>query len=418
MLCEGNMKKIHKRISLIVVLFIVFIDYFSIGIVYPLFSSMLFVEKNFFVSPETSNVVRGFYLGILLAIEPIFHFLSTPILGVLSDQKGRKKILIVTLIIATFGHLLGIVAIGLNNIIFLIFSRMLVGIGAGNSSVVQASIADMSDKQEKAKNFGLYNMALGIGFTIGPFLGGKLTDTSTIPFGSYSLPFIFSAIIIFLNFLLLLKFFIETHPVNESIKFDILHGLKVLKKGFFMKDLRGVFLCSFIYVFGFSFFIEFIPVYLIDRFNFTSSKIGTFYGIASGVYALSSGLLIRPIINFFSARSVFFYALLAAGGLFFFATFIETTTGLYFYVAIVEFHIAMLFPTVSTIISNKVSEDVQGEILGILQAVIAFGFGMSPLFSGTFVGSYPILPMLIGGGCMLLAAIIFANIHFRKRLLD
>jgi len=412
------MKKIHKRLSLTVILFIVFIDYFSIGIVYPLFSSMLFVEKDFLVSPETSNAVRGFYLGILLAIEPIFHFLSTPILGTLSDQKGRKKVLVITLIMATVGHLFGVAAIGLNSLFFLILSRILVGIGAGNSSVVQASISDMSTRKTKAKNFGLYNMALGIGFTIGPFLGGKLTDINLIPFASYSLPFIFSAVIIFINFLLLLKFFVETHPVNKTVKFDILHGLKVVKKGFMMKDLRGVFLCSFIYVFGFSFFMEFIPVYLIERFQFTPSKIGTFYGIASGVYALSSGLLIRPIVNLFSAKSVFFYALLASGGLFFLATLIKTTIGLYLYVALVEFHIAMLFPTISTIISNKASEEVQGEILGILQAVIALGFGMSPLFSGTFVGSYPILPMLIGGVCMLLAAVIFANIHFRKRLLD
>jgi len=409
------MKQENRRLALFVILCVVFIDYFSIGVVYPLFSSLLFTEGAFFLPENTSNTVKGLYLGILLGTEPIFHFLSTPIFGAISDQYGRKKIILLSLSIGILGYIIAVFAIAFKSLIFLIFSRMFIGIGCGNSSVVQAAIADMSKKEEKSKNFGLYNMALGIGFTVGPFLGGLLTNKDLINFASYNLPFLFALGFITINLLLVKVVFKETFIlIKKKEKFDIFLGFKVLKKGFFMKDLRWLFVCAFIFVFGFSFFFEFISVYLIKYFDFNSSDLGMYYGFASGVYAISSGLLIRPVVNKFSPNKVFFWALVAAGIGFFIATLIETVGVLYFYIAIVEFCIALLFPTISTLISNKVGDEVQGETLGILQATTALGFGASPLFSGTIVGLYPIMPIIMGGVCMLLAAFIFKKIHFRK----
>jgi len=409
------MKKENRKLALFIVLCVVFIDYFSIGVVYPLFSSLLFTEGAFFLPEDTSNTIKGLYLGVLLGTEPIFHFLSTPIFGAISDQYGRKKIILLSLSIGILGYIIAVFAIVYKSIVFLIFSRIFIGIGCGNSSVVQAAIVDMSKKEEKAKNFGLYNMALGIGFTVGPFLGGVLTNKNFISFASYNLPFLFALGFIVINLILVKLIFKESFTgIKKVKKFDILLGFKVLKKGFLMKDLRWLFVCAFIFVFGFSFFFEFMSVYLIKYFNFDSTDLGIYYGFASGIYAISSGLLIRPVVKRFSPNKIFFWALIAAGIGFFIATMIETVRILYIYIAIVEFSIALLFPTISTLISNKVGEEVQGETLGILQATIAFGFGVSPLFSGTIVGLYPIMPIIIGGVCMLLAAFIFKKIHLKK----
>ncbi len=80
----------QKKFILFILLFVAFIDWMGIGLVYPMFSSMMFHREIHLVSPETSDAMRGFWLGILLALMPISQFFSSPIIGTFSDQKGES----------------------------------------------------------------------------------------------------------------------------------------------------------------------------------------------------------------------------------------------------------------------------------------------------------------------------------------
>ena len=164
------------KASLYIALFVAFADNMGVGLIYPLFSSMCFDCSLPLLPFGTSNAMRGVWLGLLLAVMPLTQFFSSPIWGGLSDGKGRKKTLQLSLLIAFFGYFISLFAVIFNNIILLLFSRIVIGFAAGNLAIVQATIADLSTKEEKAKNFGLYGMALGVGFTIGPFFGGSLSN--------------------------------------------------------------------------------------------------------------------------------------------------------------------------------------------------------------------------------------------------
>ena len=395
-----SIKATSNRFSFFILLLTNFLDWMSIGLVYPMFSSMIFHGEAQFFSMETSDVIRGTWLGILLAAGPLAQFLSAPIVGTLSDQTGRKPLLRNTLFIVIFGYLLCTLGVFSTNLILLLIGRMIVGIGTGNVAVAYAAIADISRPEEKAKRFGLASMASGIGFTLGPFLGGTLSSWG------FATPFLFAMFCSIINLNLVIVGFSETHHLRRKVHLSLSLGLKNLKKAFHIPALRALFLSFFCFCVGWSFYWEFIPVTWIQEYQLTPPQVGHLYAYGSAFYALSSGLLIRPIVNRFRPISVFFFALLLLPCVIFPLIFHTHIDVFWVYVPIQQFLIALVFPTGTTLISNSVPEDSQGEILGILQSVDAFAFAISPLLAGSFVGINTHAPILVAGSMMFLASLI------------
>lgn len=398
-----------KTSSLWLVLFVIFLNWLGVGLVYPMFSSMLFHETSTLVDVGTSLLVRGWYLGILLAAMSIGQFFSGPVMGTLSDQKGRRPLLIYTLLISIFGYALGALGVLTNSLITLIVSRVIVGLGAGNSAVVNATIADISTPENKAKNFGLLSMAQGVGFTIGPFLGGYFSTSN------YSIPFLIAGIALIVNLALLLFAFKETHltPKNATIRWDV--GIQHLKKSFKIPHLRVIFLTILCLYFGWSFFYEFIPVTWIQLYHSTPDKIGLYYAFGAGVYALSAGLLIRPIVSKFKHISLLFYTLLILSlGLF--LLLLQPPAGwIWVYLALINFLGALLFPTSTAMVSDFAKKEDQGEIMGVLTSIISASFALSPLFAGFILGSNAQMPIILGGSTFLLGT-LFLGYSFKKEI--
>src|SRR5512136_2197359 len=152
---------------------IVLIDLLGLTIIIPL---MPLYAATFGASPLV--------IGLLGAIYPIMQFIGAPVLGRLSDRYGRRPILL----ISQLGTFVGFVILGFANALWMLFlSRIVDGISGANISTAQAYIADVSDEKNRAKNFGLIGAAFGLGFIIGPAVGGFLSQ-----FG-YQVPAFFAA---------------------------------------------------------------------------------------------------------------------------------------------------------------------------------------------------------------------------------
>jgi DHA1 family tetracycline resistance protein-like MFS transporter len=397
-------------ISLWLVLFAIFLDWVGIGLVYPMFSTMLFHTDYPLLDPGTSDSVRGWYLGMLLAVMSIAQFFSGPILGTLSDQKGRKPLFLLSLSVGVVGYAFCVVGVFAKSIVILIAARAFVGAAAGNAAVVSAAVVDLSTPENKAKHFGLYSMMCGVGFTVGPFLGGKLSE-----FG-FAMPFVVAGLATLLNLALIAYFFQETHVVKKETKIRFTEGLRNLKKAFHIPGLRALFLTVLMFCFGWSFFYEFIPVSWISDYGFNAGRIGVFYAYGAGVYALSSGVLIRPIVDRYKPSTILMWALTALGCVILALLTRPNADWLWVYLPIVNFLAALLFPTYNTIVSNWASKDAQGEVLGILQSIQAAAFAISPLAAGSLLGNNPHMPMLVGGVSMLLGAMILGTSLRGKRL--
>lgn len=398
-----------RTLSIFLVSLVGFIDVMGIGLVYPMFASMLFQHDCLLLPDDASETVRGTCLGILLAIMPITQFFSAPILGMLSDQKGRRKVLVPALTLGVIGYLLAMVAVTYENLILLMLSRVAVGISAGTSAVVAAALADLSSLEDKAKNFGIFNMACGLGFTVGPFLGGVLSDTNFWWVDGYAVPFAFAALVSLFNLTMVFIYFEETFVSKVIGRISLSLGIQNIKKAFMLPNLRAVFFSAFLACVGWSFYWEFTPVTWISQYGFDTATIGNFYAYGAAVYAISCGILIRPIVNRYPNQIVLYYALIGCGLSIGLLLLHSNSVWLWLYIPLQQIGIALFWPTVAAFVSNSVGKDVQGETLGVLHSLESLAFSVSPLIAGPLLGIHTSMPIIIGGSSILLAALVLGR---------
>lgn len=399
-----------KRIALFIISFIGFIDLVGIGLVYPMFSSMLFQGDCHLLPDDASDTLRGTCLGLLLAAMPITQFFASPIIGMLSDQKGRRKILIPCLGIGVLGYIMAMAAVSWESLTLLVLSRVAIGISAGTATVVGATIADISSPEEKAKNFGLLNMALGLGFTVGPVLGGILSSASFLYIEGYALPFAVAGLMTLINLILVILVFEESYIPKAGGKLSFTLGIQNIKKAFLIKELRILFVTVFLSCVGWSFYWEFTPVTWISDYDFDTATIGNFYAYGALVYAFSCGVLIRPITNRFSNQSVLCFSLILCALSIGMLMFHSNPIWLWIYIPLQQFSMALFWPTSAALVSNSVNEDIQGETLGVLQSMDSLAFALSPLIAGPLLGISKAMPILIGSAFMFLAATVLSAV--------
>lgn len=392
-----------KKISLALVLFVIFFDHVGFGLVYPMFSSILFQPGSSFIDPGMSSMARGCFLGLLLSVPATTCFFSGPVMGAMSDQKGRKPLYLFSLTLAVFAYCFCMVGIFVKSIAVLIIARAITGVAIGNAAVVSATIVDLSDENNKAKNFGLYCMASGVGFAVGPFLGGWLAAKGFI------VPFLVAALATFINLVLIFFLFKETHVVRKTTTIKVAEGIRNLKKAFKMHELRTLFLVVVLFCFGWSLFYEFLPVLWISDYGYSMAKVGLLFAFGSLVFALSSGLLIRPIVDRFKPHSILLYSLFIVGCFIFSSIANPPASCIWVYLAVVNFGVALAFPTYTTLVSDSVNKNSQGEILGILESIQSTAFGIAPLLAGLLLGIHVHMPMVLGGTSLILAALLLVR---------
>jgi len=151
-----------SRFQFFILLFAAFLDYAGIGLVFPLFAGLLFDPQFTILGAEATLFVRGLWMGILIALTPLIQFFASPLLGSLSDQKGRRLMMIIGLSFGVVAYGLGVLGVKMGSLLLLLIYRALFGVTSATMTVVQAAIVDISTPETKPKNFGLYNMAQGI----------------------------------------------------------------------------------------------------------------------------------------------------------------------------------------------------------------------------------------------------------------
>ena len=398
------------------ILFTGFIDYIGIGFIYPIFATLLFDRSLMFLPEATSDLLRGFYLGALLALMPLMQFFFSPILGKLSDLKGRKPIFILTLSIAFLGYVIAGIGIMAKSLTCLFLYRILVGMAAGNAAVAQAALTDKEPEENRSKAFTMFNMAMGAGYTIGPFLGGFLSEPNILFQGSFLTTFGFTATITLVNLLLIMGYYKETKLISKTKPKSILSDFFSIKKLLEFKGAKVVIMCMFIFSFGWSFLFEFIPVFLINKYGFSASQIGNFYGFSGAFYAISCAFLIHPILKRFCFSKILLTAFIASGIYAFVFLSISNPNFIWIYTPFLIYLIALIYPTLTTLTSTKIEQAYQGEALGGLISVQSLAYGISPLFSGFIVGLYHEMPIFLAGVSFLLAGGIFGFYYFKGYL--
>ncbi len=241
-----------------------------------------------------------FMAGLLTALFGLMQFIASPILGELSDAYGRKKLLTLGVAVLAVSQLIFGFGIEIASLWLLLVSRMVAGLAGANFSIAQAAIADVSAPNERAKNFGLIGAAFGIGFILGPLLGGFIAETTH----NAAAPFWFAGILGIVNVLFISLMLPETHKtMSGAHHFHWLKGIHNIRDAFRDRDARPVYLTNFLYMSGFSFFVSFIGVLLVAKFHFSEASIGTFFGVVGAWMVVTQLFLLRLVAGKYSERA-------------------------------------------------------------------------------------------------------------------
>ncbi|MBJ7450208.1 MAG: MFS transporter [Parachlamydiales bacterium] len=374
--------------------------------VYPVFATLLFDTTNSILPIDATPTYRGAMLGILVALTPLSQFFSAPLLGAFSDVHGRKKALLLGISAGCVGYALAVVGIVTHSIALLFLFRFLVGISEATAAVAQATLSDISDSTNKSRRFSLLNSCFGLGFTIGPLIGGKLADPSFGSWCGYDTPFYVAGAFSLLNFILVAKCFPETLQKSMKTSFNVFKGLISMAKIFMWPHMRLLYVAAFSLAFGWTVFNEFIPVLLKTQFNYGSSQIGNFYAVSGLWYALSTAFATGPLTMRFSPSKLVVASLFGSSACMLIFLGLEQPILMWVVLPPFMFLLALIYPTFSTTISNRASSESQGEALGVYHSAQAAASGLSPLIMGPIVGMYP--ASVAWGGAIALFVSAFA----------
>jgi DHA1 family tetracycline resistance protein-like MFS transporter len=400
------MKK-HSRKSLFVLFCIVFLDMLGVGIVIPILAPLFLDTTGGIFSSPVPYTVRTVLFGLLIASYPFAQFFGAPLLGGLSDRHGRKKLLITSLAGTCIGYAIFALGIALHDIYLLFFSRMLSGFTGGNISVALSSIADVSSPKEKAHNFGLIGMAFGLGFIIGPYVGGKLADSTLVSWFTYATPFWFAAVLSFLNIFAVMFLFRETLRHKSNVPISLLTGFHNIHKAFSLANLRVLFFVVFLISFGFTFFTQFFPVFLIERFHFTQSDIGDLYAYVGVWIALTQGVLVRYLSKRFSSRQILAFSIFFLACIFPLIVYSPSPMFLFFVLPLLAIANGLTHPHTTALVSHLSDQKSQGEILGINQSIISLSQALPPVIAGLVVSLHPSMPLFVASIFIFLAWLVF-----------
>ena len=215
-------------------LFVIFaaicLDAVGIGLIFPILPRLLEGVTH------TQNVAP--YIGIMTALYGTMQFVFAPMLGALSDNLGRRPVLLISLAGAAINYVVMAFA---PQLWMLMLGRAIAGLTSANVSVAMAYITDISPEDTRARRFGLFNAMFGIGFIIGPVLGGLLGDYQL------RLPFIAAAVLNACNLLVALFVLPESRvPARRKIDPASLNPLRPLRWVFAMKGILPIVLVFFI----------------------------------------------------------------------------------------------------------------------------------------------------------------------------
>ncbi len=410
-----------------IVLFTIFIDLLGVGILVPIIPQLLGnPASQFYLLPAGWSYQSGLILlGFLTAIYPFMQFFATPILGQLSDKYGRKKLLAFSLAGTAVSYVLFAYAIIIRDIPLLFISRGLDGITGGNLAVAQAAIADVSTPDKRTRNFGLIGAMFGLGFIMGPYIGGKLATAhvTLLHIGSLHLlttpswfradtPFWFAAGLAGLNTLMVLTRFPETlSRVAKHLIIDWNRSVHNIIKAVRMPGLRTVFPTVFLFWGGFSFFTTFFGVFLIRKLGFQANNIGDFFAYIGLWIAITQVAIVGPLAKKFANYQILRISLVGLA-LSIPLTFIpHNTTQLLLITPLIPIFVGMSIANVTALVSHSAPDNIQGEVLGINASVQALAQTIPAALTGYLAGISQNTPIITGAITVGIGSLIFWLIY-------
>ncbi len=360
-----------KRSPMLPIFLIVLVDVLGLTIILPL---LPFYSESLGATP--------FVVGMIVAVYGLCQFIAGPILGQMSDKVGRKKILVFSQI----GTCIGFIILAFSNSLFWIFlARIIDGLTAGNISVAQAYISDVTTPENRTKAFGMLGSAFSLGFIIGPALSGLLAK-----YGPHY-PIMLAAFLSFISIMATLTILPNTEILASSEPRNKF-AAKNIHKYLNTKEVAPLLLQFFAFIFSFSFFMSGFAMFCGEKFFFEGKHFGaeqvgwifTFIGCLSLIVQLG---LLKRLSDFMGEKKLIFCGFIAMSLGYFFVGEISTLPFLLAALVLNTFGSSVLRPSITSQITKNVPRHQQGAILGVTQSLQSFSQIVAPLIGGYLIGT-------------------------------
>ncbi len=401
----------NKKAAVGFIFITILIDVIGLGLIIPVVPKL--IEE---LLHNGSTSLAATYGGWLTFSYAIMQFAVSPILGNLSDQYGRRPILLFSL----FGFGIDYLFVAFApSIAWLFVGRIIAGITGASITTASAYMADISTPENRAQNFGMIGAAFGLGFIIGPLLGGLLGEHGS------RLPFFVAAGLALTNWLYGYFVLPESLPKHLRRKFEWkranpLGSLLQLKKYPAVAGLIGSLLLIYLAAHSVQSNWSFVNI---EKFKWTPKLIGISLGVVGFLIALVQGLLIRvvnPRIG--NEKSVYLGLSLYTLGLLLFTFASQTWMMFAFLVPYCLGGIAG--PALQSIISGNVPPNEQGELQGALTSLMSLTSVLGPIMMTSTFAYFtgPTAPFYFPGASFLLGALLmlfslvwaFNALHLKK----
>lgn len=406
---ERAASEIKGRLPLVFILLTLVIDAMGIGLVLPVMPDLI---KSVGGATLAEAAIWG---GILSTSFAVMQFLFGPLLGSLSDRFGRRPVLLVSLAVMAADYL--VIALA-GSIWILLAGRIVGGIAASTQSTATAFVADISTPSQKAARFGLVGAAFGMGFVLGPVLGGLLAE-----FGTRA-PFYMAAALAAMNFVF--GYFILPETVTDTIRrpfaWKRANPLGALLDVGRLPGVSRLVLMFFLYQVAFFVYPAIWAYFTQARFGWDPKMIGLSLASFGISLAVVQGGLIRVIMRVLGERGTIIYGL-AFNALAFVSLAFVTNGTLALILTPLTALGAVVTPALQGLMSRAIPDNAQGGLQGVLTSAGALAMIVSPLIMTQVFWVFtrqdawivfPGAPFLVSMMLMGVCAIVFVSHHVAK----
>jgi DHA1 family tetracycline resistance protein-like MFS transporter len=352
---------------LVVIFAAIALDAVGIGLIFPILPRLL---ESVAHTQNTAPII-----GIMIALYAVMQFIFAPVLGALSDNLGRRPVLLISLVGAAINYVAMAFA---PQLWMLLLGRAIAGLTSANMSVATAYVTDISPEDKRARRFGLFNAMFGAGFIVGPVLGGLLGDCWL------RLPFIAAAALNAGNLLLALFILPESHtPARQKIDLAALNPLRPLRWVFSMKGLVPVVLVFFILAATGEAYGTCWALWGFDAFRWNGFWIGLSLGTFGACLTLAQAFLPGPATKYLGERNAVLVGIACACGALVAMAFAKQ--GWIVFAIMPVFALGGIgTPAFQALATRQVDAARQGQFQGVLASAVSLASIVGPLVFSTF----------------------------------
>ena len=400
-----------RRAAVPFILVCVLLDVLGFGLVIPVLPSLV---GEFSATRDS----QAYWYGLMSVIYGVMQFACAPLLGALSDRYGRRPVMLFAITGLGLDFLLMALSPSLG---WLLLARIIGGGTAANFSVANAYIADITPPETRGKAMGLIGAAFGIGFIVGPAIGGLLGASDI------RLPFYVAASLSLINAVYGWFVLPESLPADRRTPFSLAKAnpFSALQGLVQLRSVGGL-----VWVFALSMLAQFIlhstwVLYTTFRFGWTPRDNGLSLFAVGVVTAVVQGGLLGILLKRFGERWIVVVGLASGAGAF--VLYGLATEGWMMYAIIVANVIGFAVgPAMQALVSNSVDERSQGITMGSLNSVASIMLVIAPLIGAPLLAAASHLPSddwrigapFYASALLQFASLAVAVVHFRRRPLD